>query len=124
MAHEGSTSSRSPNRGFRDILQARASDSVQSSTGATIALALTCGALLIMAVGFAFAMCRWRMKYIAIRRKVGGEGMIELKPSRKQNAFPNPQATDGDAAPEARPDGDPAPDATGPEGEAAASGAL
>ncbi|XP_044721182.1 uncharacterized protein HRG_06179 [Hirsutella rhossiliensis] len=114
MTYESSTPSHNPNIAVHGLLQARATESDQGGTGSTIALALTCGALFITTVGFAYAMCRWRIKYMAMRRKVDSHGVIELKPGQKQDAVPRAQEADGD----------PAPGTPGLDGEAAVSGAL
>ncbi|PFH58839.1 hypothetical protein XA68_13145 [Ophiocordyceps unilateralis] len=54
-------------------------DADSNTFGAVVGLAIACGAVLIMACAFAYASCRWRMKYLKMQRKVKNNS-TELKP--------------------------------------------
>ncbi|PHH90374.1 hypothetical protein CDD83_3860 [Cordyceps sp. RAO-2017] len=66
--------------------------------GPVIGLAVACGALFVTACGFAYAMCRWRMRYLEMRKRSDGDGVIELKAHQKHDEIPETENAADDTA--------------------------
>ncbi|KJZ77705.1 hypothetical protein HIM_02882 [Hirsutella minnesotensis 3608] len=66
----------------------------QADTASIIALGITCGALFIMTGGFAYAMCRWRLKFLKLHKAGGGDGVMELQPKAKKRQSSNADEPD------------------------------